>query len=68
MIDDRIPPTPWSLDIHQGVDGESLWGIRDANGHEIVVTDCGYYPPNKATAQLIIDAVNMYMLTRMPRP
>ena len=65
MSDDRIPPTPWSLDLSGEGDEERLCGIRDANGHEVIVTDCGYYPPNKATAQLIIDAVNMWVLARL---
>lgn len=51
-----IPPTPWQVVMDD--DDEECWGIVDANGEEVIVTDCGYYPPNRATAELIVAAVN----------
>lgn len=55
-------PRPWKALPGDEIEGEGRRcdGIVDANGHSVVVTDSGFYPPDLETAQLIVDAVNAY--------
>jgi hypothetical protein len=49
-----IPPRPWRIEVY----GEDITYIVDANGDHVVVTDCGFYPPNLKTAEFICKCVN----------
>lgn len=49
-----IAPRPWRVLIKDG----DCWGIADATGNSVVLTDSGYYPPNLATAEFIVKCVN----------
>jgi hypothetical protein len=52
---DIIHPRPWCVDVDRG--GECQ-GIIDALGDPVIITDSGFYPPNKATAEFICKCVN----------
>jgi len=49
-------PRPWRVVAHDG----DCCAIVAANDEPVVITDSGFYPPDKLTAQIICDAVNDY--------
>ncbi len=51
-------PTPWRLQIDEVGPEFTDVPIVDANGEPVVITDSGCYPPDNATAALIVEAVN----------
>ena len=51
-------PTPWRLQIDEVGPEFTDVPIVDANGEPVVITDSGCYPPDNATADLIVEAVN----------
>lgn len=53
----EVAPLPWRIEV---VDGE-CWGIIDADGDNVVITDSAVYPPNMATAEFIVSCVNKAM-------
>lgn len=58
--DGEVPPRPWRVVTEKCFTSDDVecWGIVDANNNPIVVTDCGHYPPNIKTAELIVELVN----------
>lgn len=62
---DAIPPRPWRI-VPDDEFSERCWGIVDANGKSVVVTDSGFYPPDHKTAEFIIAAINSYLLNEPP--
>ena len=57
-------PTPWRLQIDEVGPEFTDVPIVDANGEPVVITDSGCYPPDNATAALIVEAVNGVEATR----
>lgn len=56
---DEFPPRPWKVRVGTYSDGEEFCdGIEDANRDTVVQTDSGCYPPDLATARLIVKLVN----------
>ena len=50
----HIPPRPWRVLVALG----ECEGIVDANGFVVVETNSGFYPPNRATCEFIVEAIN----------
>jgi hypothetical protein len=51
---------PYTIEysIPVGIERVEILGIKSANDKIIVETDCGFYPPNPATARFLITAAN----------
>lgn len=58
---DKHSPTPWRLELDEAWPEFTDYPIRDANGDPVVQTDSGCYPPDNATAALIVEAVNEHV-------
>ena len=56
-------PTPWKVNYYESdgkIEYDEDMPILDANGKHVVETDYGVYPPDKATVEEIVAAVNEY--------
>lgn len=52
-------PLPWQIDERERANGNCAdRPILDANGSEVVVTDCGIYPPELKTCEAIVECMN----------
>lgn len=57
---DIVPPRPWRVVTEKCFTSDDVecWGIVDADNNPVIETDCGHYPPNIKTAELIVFLVN----------
>ena len=52
-------PLPWQIDERERANGNCAdRPILDANGSEVVVTDCGIYPPELKTCEAMVACMN----------
>jgi hypothetical protein len=60
-LEGKASPAPWKGETasFDNLDSEEpFWTIYDSNHSAVIVTDCGFYPPEKHDANFIIESRN----------